>query len=79
MLSELRNAIAHTNGRIEMLKARAQNRIRSWEKDRIGIQVYDGYIIVESAFLQGTFEVIRATLTELVERYKQWDSARDST
>jgi hypothetical protein len=37
MLSEIRNAIAHTNGRIEVLRGRAKEKILDWEKKRIGI------------------------------------------
>jgi hypothetical protein len=78
MLSELRNAIAHTNGRLEMLSGRAKARIRDWEKKHIGIETDSGYIIVDSAFVQKTFGLVRGSLQGLIERYKQWDSARSS-
>ena len=74
MLSELRNAIAHTNGRVELLKDTAQKAVRTLEAKDIGINTTaDGYIIVNSTFLQETFEIVRSSLEDLVDRYKKWD------
>lgn len=74
MLSELRNAIAHTNGRVKLLPEKAQERVRAWERKGIGIgTTVDDYIIVSSTFLQKTFEIVRSSLEDLVERYKTWD------
>ncbi len=74
MLSQLRNAFAHTNGRLEMLRGQARKRIQDWEKRRIGIQEHSGYIVVNAAFLTRTFSLVRASLDDLVARYKEWDS-----
>jgi len=75
MLSEIRNAIAHTNGRLDMLRDRTRNRILNWEKKKIGIESQWGYIIVDAAFLRKTFSSVQTSLLELVERYKQWDNS----
>ncbi|RZB33605.1 MAG: hypothetical protein SRB2_03871 [Desulfobacteraceae bacterium Eth-SRB2] len=76
MLSEIRNAIAHTNGRLEMLRKRAKERIWDWEQRKIGIELQGGYIIVDAAFLQRTFSHVRISLEDLVNRYKRWDSSQ---
>jgi len=79
MLSEIRNAIAHTNGRLEMLRGRAKERILGWERENIGIESRWGYVIVDAPFVQRTFTYVQTSLEDLVERYKQWDTARPNT
>lgn len=74
MLSEVRNAIAHTNGRIEMLRGRAKEKILDWEKKRIGIDTNWGYIVVDRAFVERTVSKVQSSLEDLVQRYKQWDA-----
>jgi hypothetical protein len=74
MLSEIRNAIAHTNGRIEILQESAKKRILDWEKKRIGIDTNWGYIVVDRAFVERTFSKVQSSLNDLVQRYKQWDT-----
>lgn len=78
MLTEVRNAIAHTNGRIEMLCGQAKDKILDWEKKRIGIDTHWGYIVVDRAFVHKTFAYVQSSLDDLVQRYKQWDSAQSS-
>lgn len=76
MLSELRNAIAHTNGRIEMLRGKAKERILDWEKKGIGIESQWGFIIIDAEFLQRVFSHVQTSLEDLVERYKYWDTSQ---
>jgi hypothetical protein len=76
MLSEVRNAIAHTNGRIDMLREGAKKRILDWEKKRIGIDTNWGYIVVDRAFVERTYSKVQLSLEDLVQRYKQWDANR---
>lgn len=76
MLSEVRNAIAHTNGRIEMLRRRSREKIQDWEKKRIGIDSNFGYIVVDRTFVERTFSKVQLSLEDLVQRYKQWDIDR---
>ena len=78
MLSEIRNAIAHTNGRLEMLKKTSRDRILNWEKGKIGIESHRGYILVDRDFVRNIFSSVQTTLSKLVERYKQWDSSTKS-
>ncbi len=78
MLSEIRNAIAHTNGRIEMLRGPAKEKLLNWEKKRIGINTQLGYIVINRAFVQKTFSQVQLSLEDLVQRYRQWDSIQKS-
>lgn len=79
MLSDLRNAIAHVNGRIEMLNDKTRKKITGYEKQKVGISSIDGYIIVEERFLKDTLSLVSASLNDLVERYKEWDDKHTSS
>ena len=74
MLSELRHALAHANGRIEMLKAASRKKIRNIEKQNVGIENFNGYLVFSAEFTKETFDVVRSSLEELVKRFKDWDS-----
>jgi hypothetical protein len=74
MLSELRNAYAHVNGRLEMLNPGSRKKIKNWEKQNIGIENYNGYLVVHADITREIFELVRSSLDELVTRYKEWDS-----
>lgn len=74
MLAELRNAIAHANGRLDMVKKESQKKFKNWEKQAVGIHSYDNYLLVDSDFAKVTFNMVRQFLNDLVERYKEWDT-----
>jgi hypothetical protein len=76
MLAVLRNAMAHANGRIDMLKHKARESVRSYEKRGIGVSDHLGYIVLDRRFLEETFALTRTALDDIVERYKRWDSGR---
>ena len=71
LLSDLRNAIAHTNGRVDMVSKRTRERILKSE----GVREEVGWLVVEGAFLKETFAFVKIDLEGLVERYKEWDTA----
>lgn len=73
MLSVLRNAIAHGNGRIEMLSEKKIKQIITWEKQNVGISSIGGFVIFEERFLRDTLGLVSESLNDLVERYKKWD------
>ena len=73
MLSELRNAFAHANGRLEMLKQKSRKTIESWEQQNLGISSHYGYIVCEASTIADIFDVVRGSLENLVARYKYWD------
>lgn len=74
MLAELRNAIAHVNGRIDMLKPGSQRKIKAWEQQNIGISSDSNFLLVDEIFSEETFSTIRLSIEDLVKRYKEWDT-----
>lgn len=73
MLSTIRQAIAHENGRMEMLNSDAKKKIRDWERQKLGIAVYGGYLVFEARFVADIFQTVRASLKDTVRRYKERD------
>ncbi len=73
MLSTLRNAFAHANGRLEMLNEKSKKKIKKWEKEKRGISMYYGYIICEASIVADIFGAVRGSLEDLIKRYKHWD------
>lgn len=71
LLADLRNAIAHTNGRLDMVPRRTRERILRSE----AVTEELGCLVVEGAFLKETFAIVKNDLEGLVERYKEWDAA----
>jgi hypothetical protein len=74
VLVELRNAIAHANGRLDMLKKEPQQKIKNWSKTGIGISLWSNYFLVSAEFSKETFLLVSSSLEDLVQRYKKWDS-----
>ena len=73
MLSTLRHAIAHENGRMEMINSDAKKKIHNWEGQKIGVAVCGGYLVFEARFAANIFQIVRASLKDLIKRYKEWD------
>ncbi len=73
MLSTIRHAIAHENGRMEMLNSDAKKKIRNWERQKLGIAVYGGYLVFEARFVADIFQTVRASLKDIIKRYKERD------
>lgn len=72
---EIRNAIAHTNGRIERLRPKSRKRISAWISKKIGIHQSNlDYIVIDACFLRKTFLHVRGSLEDLISRYKHWNS-----
>ena len=78
-LSKLRNAILHANGRLELmsetLKKDAGTLLKGKGDDKWVYEQY-GYILVDRAFLQDTFIVVKDELQSLKARYLKWYVAR---
>ena len=74
VLSELRNAIAHTNGRLDMI---GEKKRKKMEKilNIDGVKDELGFVIISEAFLRETFTLVKYDLEDLVARYKEWDTA----
>jgi len=70
-LSKLRNAIAHANGRLETIGAKKAEELLKVP----GISDEMDCIVVSEVFLREIFGIVKDDLEDLVERYKDWDSA----
>ena len=74
ILTEVRNAIVHANGRVEMLKEHNRQKLERWSKDNQGITFYNGYLFVEIDCARQIFNKVKLFLEDLVKRYKEWDN-----
>lgn len=74
MFTELRHAIAHANGRIEMLRDKKKKKISNWIAQNIGILEMDHYLVFEERFLRDTYRLVRASIIDFVRRCEEWDS-----
>jgi len=78
ILAEVRHAIAHANGRLDVLNENTKRRIKALEKQNLGISSYYNYILLDSYFAKETFAKVRSLLKSLVDRYKEWDTKQKS-
>ena len=69
-LSRLRNAIAHSNGRLNMIPREIKEKLLKID----GVSDRFGYIVVDENFLRQTFTMVKDELEGLVARYKKWDT-----
>ena len=72
MLSDLRNAFAHANGRVDRLKPKVRKKIKQWDlQQNIGISICNlSYVICESDIVTDIFGAVSDSLKDLIERYK---------
>jgi hypothetical protein len=70
LITTLRNAYAHANGRVEMLNTNIKKDIVLWEKQNLGISSYNEWVICEAQIVRDIFDAVRASLEDLVDRYK---------
>ena len=75
ILADLRHAIAHANGHLEMVTERKKKKIEQWIENDIGIEEYDRDIVVSRFFVKETFELVKATLDDLGARYNELKGA----
>ena len=71
ILLNLRNAIAHTNGRLEMSSEAERKRILRHQE----VKEESGFVIVSGAFLRETFTMVKEDLEDLLVRHREWDKA----
>ncbi len=72
LLSDLRNVIAHTNGRIDTIADSKRERLLKSK----GVYDWLDFVLVDEAFLKETYTLVKDEIEALMERYKAWDSAR---
>ena len=70
MLSTLRNAIAHTNGRWEAIDKKTRCKIMKYKV----VNKDYGFILVSKPFLRYIVAVAKWELEDLLARYKKWET-----
>ena len=78
ILAEIRHAIAHANGHLELVREGKRKQIKKWIEQDIGIEEYYGDIIVSGAFVTEAFKIAKGELENLIERFKDWDSTAEA-
>ncbi len=78
MLAELRHAIAHVNGRLDMLNEKSRRKITAWGKQEIGITFFYNYLLFDSVITKNLLSQVQLTLESLIERYKELDTKTNS-
>ena len=71
ILYDLRNAIAHANGRLEMIVEKKGEKILKQE----GVKKEFDFIVVSRTFLRETFTMVKEELKDLLVRHREWDKA----
>ena len=79
MLSALRNAYAHANGRWAGLNKKVKSQLESRMRKGPGISIHYGYIICDATTVGEIFRVVRDYLDDLIARYKGWDNQQNQT
>lgn len=69
----VRNVIAHTNGRVELLDEGKINKLQELEKSDSGISELMNQIVVERKFAFECLEAVEMFLSDLCQRYKSFD------
>ena len=80
MLSDLRNAFAHANGRVDRLKKKSKKKIKQWNGQKnigISITIFD-HVICDADIVADIFGVVSDSLEDLIKRYKHWDDYQNS-
>lgn len=72
MLRVLRNAIAHSNSRINAVRREDDKKeIKGWVKSKMGISLHSYTLIFSKHFLQETYVIMNQSLSDLLERVRQ--------
>ena len=80
MLSDLRNAFAHANGRVDRLKKKSKKKIKQWNGQKnigISITIFD-HVICDADIVADIFGAVSDSLEDLIKRYKHWDDHQKS-
>jgi len=79
-LESIRNAIAHTNGRIGMLRDGQRKKIINLEKNLSGLEIHHGFIIVDKELLNSFYYTVKTLLDDLIKNYIEFrdNQATDS-
>jgi len=71
MLLSVRNAIAHANGRLEMIKPSEFRKIDEWEKSATGLSTDFGHLSYSAVFVKDMIQTVTSFLEDLISRVKE--------
>ena len=71
VLSELRNAVAHANGRVEMLRPEKRSVVQSLVHSIPDIDIHSGYITFGKAFVSDTAYIVISDLRRLIDNNRE--------
>lgn len=71
ILSKLRNAVAHANGRIEALSPHLKEEMVKIVRDLPDVDVYTGYITFGKDFVAHTTALVLSELRRLIEANRE--------
>ena len=77
ILTEIRHAIAHANGHLDLVREGKRKQIKKWIEQDIDIEEYYGDIIVSGDFVRDTYDAVKGELESLIERFKGWNSTAE--
>ncbi len=72
MLLQLRNVVAHTNGRLDV----GNDREKLLQIEGVGDK--QDFMVVSESVLREKFAAVKTELEDLVARYKEWDTANEA-
>lgn len=67
----VRHALAHRNGRIEVIKEDSLKKIQTWEKSNGELSTDGHYLNFTSAFIESMAAAVKTALEDLISRVKQ--------
>jgi len=67
----VRHALAHGNGRIEVIKENSLKKIQTWEKSNGELSTDGQYLNFTSAFIESMADAVKTALEDLIARVKQ--------
>jgi hypothetical protein len=70
-LREVRNAMAHANGRVELLAEPLRRKIEEWCAEQRGLSTYFGLLIIAAVYVRDANELVDDTLSSLIARVRK--------
>lgn len=70
-LATTRHAIAHTNGRVALLKRKPRDSIKKMVEEGFGVFIAEGFIVVDADLARKFVTAVTSSLGDLVSRAKQ--------
>jgi hypothetical protein len=70
-MAELRHALAHANGRLELLREDSRQRLVAWAEDEKSIDLHSDLIVLTPRYAENAFRFLEGLLRELIQRTRR--------